>query len=151
MSLAFIAAMPAARSRPAGPTSLDALQIQYVSTGRGLRPSPQRAQQLENGGKLEAAGLQEANLPGFFAVVGRRDAETALPQREQGGIVFDRRIAERAVDRLAADTLALELAADASAAVAGRLLRHKRMGKALVRQQAACGQLVEHGSDFVAW
>src|SRR6185295_3732101 len=60
------------------------------------------------------------------------------------------RIAERALDRLAAYALALELAADAPPAVASRLLRDQRMREAFVRQKTLRRKLVEHGDDFVA-
>jgi hypothetical protein len=59
MSLAFIAAMVAARHRRSKPDPGDPLEIQYVSTGT---PAPatsarERLQHLENGRELEAARL----------------------------------------------------------------------------------------------
>jgi hypothetical protein len=59
MSLAFIAAMVAARHRPSKPDLGDPLKIQYVSTGMPVPPTSAREglQHLENGRELEAARL----------------------------------------------------------------------------------------------
>jgi hypothetical protein len=130
----------------------DPLKIQYVSTETPV-PATSRLkglQHLENGREREAARLQKADLPGLFAIVRRRGAEAALPQREHRRVVVDRRLADGAFDRLAAYAFALELAADATAAVASRLLRDQRVRKALVRLQTLRRKFVEHGGDFIA-
>jgi hypothetical protein len=59
MSLAFIAAMVAARPRRSKPDPRDPLKIQYVSTATPATATSgrERSQHLENGRELEAARL----------------------------------------------------------------------------------------------
>src|SRR5215510_3098255 len=85
------------------------------------------AQQLQDRREREAARLQKAHLTRLLALVGRRAAETALPERRESCVVVELHIRERRRALLRAHTFGLQLCRDPASAVTAGLLRNERM------------------------
>jgi hypothetical protein len=108
-------------------------------------------QQLQDRRQRKAARLEKAHLTGLFALVVRRLAEAALPQREQRGFVIQLDLIDRGLDRVSCDTGRLQLFDDPAPTVVSAFANDDRPGVTGIRQEAFGGERIEHGAYLASF